>query len=290
MSSLDEANNFVNCVMNRYRNDTIMRTGATLLLILVPFIALGLGYGILVVTNQEQNIMDHLESVVVMAVWYFLLIMMFLTYRRLEDHSNRDRQWRDILIHYARERGCSTVNLMKLDRRCNKAESSAIIYPASIILAAYAVLFVLALCYQKAVYYEFGIHVNMYTLISAGAALNFLMFLLVYTYSMKYPYKHESSQIRFVEEFRFTMLKDDMVVPEMIPSVRHAWLIIHVFLFMITGGLYAFYLILMVYKSTNDHLYNQWSYEIRLMKAIVHHEGGVGIKSVDAKKKGAKKK
>ena len=106
MSSLDEANNFVNCVMNRYRNDTIMRTGATLLLILVPFIALGLGYGILVVTNQEQNIMDHLESVVVMAIWYFLLIMMFLTYRRLEDHSNRDRQWRDILIHYARERGC----------------------------------------------------------------------------------------------------------------------------------------------------------------------------------------
>ena len=179
MSSLDEANHFVNCVMNRYRNDTIMRTGATLLLILVPFIALGLGYGIILFTNQETNIFDHLESVVIMSVWFFLLIMMFLTYRRLEDHSNRDRQWRDILIHYARERGCSTVNLEKLDRRCHRVESSAIIYPASIILAAYFVLFVLALCYQKVVYYEFGIHITMYTLVIAGAALNFLMFLLV---------------------------------------------------------------------------------------------------------------
>ena len=56
---------------------------------------------------------------------------------------------------------------------------------------------------------------------------------------------------------------------------------------MVTGGLYAFYLILMVYRSTNNHLYNQWSYEIRLMKAIVKHEGGKGIMSVKDKK-GAK--
>ena len=289
MSSLDEANHFVNCVMNRYRNDTIMRTGATLLLILIPFIAMGLGYGIIRFTEQEMRINEYLNSVAIMAVWFFLLIMMFLTYRRLEDHSNRDRQWRDILIHYARERGCSTVNLEKLDRRCHNAESSAIIYPASIILAAYFVLFVLALCYQKVVYYEFGIHITMYTLVIVGAALNFLMFLLVYTYIMKYPYRHESSQIRFVEEFRYTMLRDDMVVPEMIPAVKHTWLIFHVFFFMITGGLYAFYLILMVYRSTNNHLYNQWSYEIRLMKAIVKHEGGKGITSVKDKKKGAKR-
>ena len=288
MSSLDEANNFVNCVMNRYRNDTIMRTGATLLLILIPFIAVGLGYGIIRYTENEMLITDYLNSVAMMSVWFFLLIMMFLTFRRLEDHSNRDRQWRDILIHYARERGCSSVNLQKLDRRCRRIEGTAIIYPASIILAAYFVLFVLALCYPKVVYYEFGIHITMYTLVLFGAALNFLMFLLVYTYSMKYPHAHESSQIRFVEEFRFTMLRDDMVVPEMIPSVRHTWLIIHVFLFMITGGLYAFYLILMVYRSTNNHLYNQWSYEIRLMKAIVKHEGGKGIRSAGDRKKGAK--
>ena len=288
MSSLDEANHFVNCVMNRYKNDTIMRTGATLLLILIPFIALGLGYGIIRYTENDSTITDYLDSVAMMSVWFFLLIMMFLTYRRLEDHSNRDRQWRDILIHYAKERGCSIVNLQKLDRRCHKVESSAIIYPASIILAAYFVLFVLAICYHKVVYYEFGIQITIYTLVIAGAALNFLMFLLVYLYSMKYPYQHESAQIKFIEEFRFTMLRDDMIVPEMIPAVKHMWLIIHIFLFMITGGLYAFYLIIMVYKKTNDHLYNQWSYEIRLMKAIVKHEGGKGIMSVKDKKKGAK--
>ena len=126
MSSLDEANHFVNCVMNRYKNDTIMRTGATLLLILIPFIAMGLGYGIIRFTDNELKITDYLSSVAMMSIWFFLLIMMFLTYRRLEDHSNRDTQWRDILIHYAKERGCSTVNLQKLDRRCHKMESSAV--------------------------------------------------------------------------------------------------------------------------------------------------------------------
>ena len=90
-------------------------------------------------------------------------------------------------------------------------------------------------------------------------------------------------------KFRYTMLKDDLYVPEMIPAVKHTWLIIHMFLFMITAGLYAFYLIIMVYKSTNDHLYNQWSYEIRLMKAMIKHEGGKGIKSVTKEEKEARK-
>ena len=62
MSSLDEANHFVNCVMNRYKNDTIMRTGATLLLILIPFIALGLGYGIIRYTENDSTITDYLDS------------------------------------------------------------------------------------------------------------------------------------------------------------------------------------------------------------------------------------
>ena len=289
MSSLDEANHFVNCVMNRYKNDTIMRTGATLLLILIPFIAMGLGYGIIRFTDNELKITDYLSSVAMMSIWFFLLIMMFLTYRRLEDHSNRDTQWRDILIHYAKERGCSTVNLQKLDRRCHKMESSAVIYPASIILATYFVLFVLAICYPKVLFYQFDFQLTTYHLVITGAVLNFLMFLLVYTYSMKYPYRHESSQVKFVEEFRYTMLKDDLYVPEMIPAVKHTWLIIHMFLFMITAGLYAFYLIIMVYKSTNDHLYNQWSYEIRLMKAMIKHEGGKGIKSVTKEEKEARK-
>ena len=40
----------------------------------------------------------------------------------------------------------------------------------------------------------------------------------------------------------------------------------------------------MVYRSTNNHLYNQWSYEIQLMNVIVRHEGGRGIKIAEDKK------
>ena len=284
MSSLDEANHFVNCIMNRYRNDTIMRADATILLIAIPFISIGFGYAIIAYTQNEVKINDYLYSVAMMMIWFLLLIMMFLTYRRLEDHSNRDTVWRDILVHYAKERGCNTVNLEKLNRRCHKMESTAIIYPASILLAAYFVVFVLAICYPKIVYYQAGIHLNIYALTILGAVFNFLMFILVYTYSMKYPYKHESSQIKFMQEFRYIMYGDGLDVPEMLPSVKHSWLIIHIFLFVITGGLYAVYLIFMVYRSTNNHLYNQWSYEIKLMNAIVIHEGGKGIVAAKDKK------
>ena len=290
MSSLDEANNFVNCVMNRYKNDTIMRPDATLLLIAIPFIAVGLGSAIITYTSGNENLLENLGSVAMMMVWFLILIMMFLTYRRLEDHSNRDRQWRDILIHYARELGCSTADLMKFDRNCRKKDSSAVIYPASIILAAYFVVFVLTICYPKVVYYQFGFRLNIYIVFSVGMVFVFLMFILVYTYSMKYPYAHESSQVKFVAQLRYELYDKGLDIPEMIPSVKHKWFIIHVFLYLITGGLYSIYLIFMVYRSTNNHLYNQWSYEIKLMNAIITHEGGCGIEPVpDKKKKEAKR-
>ena len=286
MSSLDEANNFVNCVMNRYKSDTIMRTGATFILILVPFMAMGLGSAILSFRENTMEIEEYLASVITMMFWFFLLIMMYMTYRRLEDHSNRDRIWRDILIHYAEERGCSTVELKRRDRECRNRESTSTMIPASMILAVFFVAFVLMICYQKVFYYEFGIRLTETTVVIIGAAINFVMFILVYMYSMKYPYLHESSQVKFVQEFRYTMHQDGFDVPEMIPSVRHMWLIIHLFLFMITGGLYGLYLIFMVYRSTNNHLFNQWSYEIRLMNAMIEHEGGNGIVAVDKKVKG----
>ncbi len=277
MSSLDEANHFVNCVMNRYRNDTIMRVNVTLLLIAVPFMAVGLGFAILNYKQGDLKINDYLASVAMMLIWFLLLILMFLTYRRLEDHSNRDRVWRDILIHYAKERGCNTVELERCDRFCHSRESSSIIYPAMIIMAIYFLLFVLTVCYPKVVYYEWGIHLSLELLIMLGAAFNFIMFLMVFRYAMKYPYLHESAQIQFVDELRRVLSWDKLIIPEMLPAVKHTWLIIHIFLFMITGGLYAILLIISTYRSTNDHLFNQWSYEIKLMDAIIKHEGGKGI-------------
>ena len=290
MSSLDEANNFINCVMNRYKNDTIMRGDAILLLVALPFMAIGFGFALLTYKEGDLKINEYLTSVSMMMFWFFLLIMMFLTYRRLEDHSNRDRQWRDILIHYAKERGCSTFELEKRDRECYMKERTAVIFPASLILAAYFVVFVLTVCYPKVVYYEFGIYVSLYMVVGFGAAATLLMFLLVYTYSMRYPFAHEFAQIKFVSSFKYAMEPDGLKVPVMKPAVKHSWLIVHMFLFVITGGIYLLYLIYMVYRSTNNHLYNQWSYEIQLMNAIVIHEGGKGIKVADPKKKKDKKK
>ncbi len=289
MSSLDEANHFVNCVMNRYRNDTIMRVYVTLLLIAIPFMAAGFGLVLIDFKNGDLQITEYLYSVSMMLMWFIFMILMFLTYRRLEDHSNRDNSWRDILIHYAMERGCNTVELQKCDRYCRSNESSSIIYPAMIIMTIYFLLFVLTVCYPKVVYYEFGIHLSLSILMILGAAFNFLMFIMVFTYSMKYPYRHEFAQIQFVDEFRRVMSRDNLIVPEMLPAVKHMWLIVHIFLFMITGGLYSIYLLVATYRSTNDHLFNQWSYEIRLMDAIVKHEGGRGIRIADDKKKGAHK-
>ena len=112
------------------------------------------------------------------------------------------------------------------------------------------------------------------------------MFFIVYTYSVRYPYAHESAQIRFVSGFRQAMKYDNMDVPVMMPSVRRTWQIAHIILFIITGGLSIFYLLFIVYRSTNNHLYNQWSYEIRLMDAIIHHEGGSGIMAVKEREEG----
>jgi len=290
MSSLDEANNFINCVMNRYKNDTIMRGDAVLFLIALPFMAIGFGFALLTYKEGDLTINHYLESVCMMLFWFLLLILMFFTYRRLEDHSNRDRQWRDILIHYAKERGCSIAGMQKQDRECHMKERTAIFYPASIILAFYFVIFVLTVCYPKVVYYEFGIYVSIYMVVGMGAAATILMFLLVYTYSMKYPYAHEHSQIRFVLAFRNAMKEDGLDIPPMKPAVKHSWMIVHMFLFIITWGIYLIYLLYMVYRSTNNHLFNQWSYEIQLMNVIVRHEGGKGIRIADDKKEMKKKR
>ena len=117
-----------------------------------------------------------------------------------------------------------------------------------------------------------------------GAAFNFIMFLMVFRYAMKYPFKHESAQIQFVDELRRILSHDGLYIPEMLPAVKHIWLIVHIFLFMITGGLYAILLIITTYRSTNDHLFNQWSYEVKLMDAIIKHEGGKGITLAPDKK------
>lgn len=55
---------------------------------------------------------------------------------------------------------------------------------------------------------------------------------------------------------------------------------------MVTVGLYSFVMLFIVYRATNNHFYNQWNYEERLMVTLVRAEGGTGIAPVESPRTG----
>ena len=66
--------------------------------------------------------------------------------------------------------------------------------------------------------------------------------------------------------------------------IKHRPIWIHILLFVCTLGLYSFVMLFIVYRSTNNHIYNQWHYEDRLMVTLMKAEGIERIEPAEKKR------
>lgn len=275
MGSVDAANRFVNCVMNRYRSDTVMRMGAILLLIIAPFFALFFGYAYL--GDSHDDVKNFLVWSCLAMFFFFISLAMFLIYRRLVDHSVRDREWRESLIEYAASKGGDVTNLWNMNHRANSGERSSAEVPAILLL----VIFFLAVMFVCGNPNMFGINgtdpTSMTPILVIGVLVALFMMLFVFLYVLRFPFKHESLQIDFTIELCRILSGKGVNMIEMRQTINHKSVVLNVILFLITGGLWSIIMLYRAYSDANIHVQNQWSYENRAMELIIEAEHGVGV-------------
>lgn len=275
MDSVEAANRFVNCVMNRYRSDTVMRIGGTILILISPFLALLFGY--MSLNGSDPKVEDYLVWTCIGFFFFILSLSMFMIYRRLVDHSVRDREWRDALTEYAVSKGCDVAYLKDISRKAKSKESTIAEGPAILLLIVMFLVIVLV-----------GGNPNMFgitetdgsrlmAIIIVGMLVAFLMMLFVLLYVLTFPYKHESTQIDFTAELCRVLSERGVTMIEMRQTVNHKSIVLGIILFIITGGLWSIVMLYRTYSDANIHVQNQWSYESRVMELIIEAEHGTGI-------------
>ena len=283
METKEAADRFANCVMHRYKSDTIMRGWLTILILLLPTISLIIGSIYLSMKNDNDGeITNMLVKLFFYLTFFILMIIIFLSYRRLLDHSYRDKDWRLALIDYADSYGLSTTILENIDKDIGKKEKTIAEYPGLLLVILYFVimLFVIAfpVMYTKYISSDSGSADAI--MITIGIVLCVLLILFVFLYVIRFPKLHEKGQIKFTAEFARLMKLRGMDIDEMQKSVRFVHGAIAFILLIVTFGFYSLIMIYRTYKCFNDHIFNQWSYETRLMNMIIRKEGGIDVAPV----------
>lgn len=277
MSSIDEANRFVNCVMNRSRHDTVMRGGLVVLLAVLPLIALFYGAIVISLKHSDDDLLSFVSAVCLTFMFYAQMLVIFFIYRRLIDHSTRDIEWRFALMEYARGYGCNDTRLMGINNSALVEERTSAEKPAIILILLLFLFIMICMGFPEVfnVNTDGAINVAFVLLISMLEA--FLMFCFVLVYLIKAPHVHESTQIEFTEEFARQMEQVGITVPVMPKAVKNMVIGLSVVLVIITFGLFIFVILYKTFVNTNYHIMNQWEYEVRLMNVIIENEGGIGV-------------
>lgn len=280
-----DLNRFISCVSSRYDHDTIISGTSMAALLLVPvacafiLIVIPLNYE---TTNYDSRMNGIYTSMIIESI--MITFIMMSMYNRLSDHSKRDHEWRSGLIGYASGLGCDVGRLSRMDAEATHLERGRAKYPALAVMAVSLLIIPAALTNLENSYTNVMEIRGQY--IYASIALAFVMFFLVFITILRYPYQHEHRQVRFTEELARVLDGAGIYIEPMPEVIRHRPVWIHVLLFVVTVGLYSFVMLFIVYRATNNHFYNQWNYEERLMVTLVRAEGGTGIAPVESPRTG----
>lgn len=280
METREAADEFVNCVMHRYKSDTVMRGWLTILILLLPTFSLFAGTIFLSMRNDNDNdIAQMLVRLFFYLTFFILMIVIFLSYRRLLDHSYRDREWRSSLMKYAKSYGLDTDILSGIDNDIRRKEKTVAEYPGLLLIILYFIimLFVIAFPILYTKFISSDSNSGDAIMITIGVFLCILMILFVFLYVIRFPNLHEKEQIKFTAEFARLMKLRDMDISEMQKSVKYVHGAVAFLILVLTLGFYSLIMIYRTYKSFNDHIFNQWSYETRLMNMIIKKEGGIEV-------------
>ncbi len=278
---------FRECVSMRYKKDTIMNGFATLVVLLLPLIALGIvvllyefgpqGFEKLrEYSSMFDTIFISIEMSVIMAIMYNM-------YKRLRTHSQRDRPWRKSLIVFANRMGADTTELCEIDRKICAREHFTLIpviillMVAMFIYCCYLFIVLAPLTFYTNTFsdaYNVDIGVGdlglpaFYTDLSVGVVICLVQLVLIIVKVLSFPYKHERRQCQFTVELSKCLGEAGITIPPMIKIVKHHNILFHIFLMLITAGLYSIWLVASIFKSMNYHLLNQWTYEDELLRVV----------------------
>lgn len=276
-------NRFVSSVSSRYNHDTIITGGSMALLLLVP-VACTFIAGYLLNNNSELNTDTGQCTTTIMVIESLMIMFIMLSmYNRLSEHSARDHEWRAGLISYAEDRGCDVSKLARMDLEWVRSERGLMKIPALAVMAFAVALIPLSMHImfsgpaENWYYHGFD-----FVLLSIATA--FAMFFLVFITILRYPYVHEHRQVEFTNELAKRLTATGLYIEPMPEVIKHRPIWIHILLFVCTLGLYSFVMLFIVYRSTNNHIYNQWHYEDRLMVTLMKAEGIERIEPAEKKR------
>lgn len=250
---------------DRYNRDSIVSGVLMLTLVLMPIVFMLFS---LWIDGDQYYITSYSEytgyTVASVMEAFIILVITFSMYGRLVGHSERDIEWRESLISFAESKGADTSKLRIRHESIMKKEHFRMRVMLIVLLAVMVVL-----CYRAMTVDGYDSPERILMIFVPPV----LGFFLTLPKNLFFPYRHEKRQIQFTEDLRNALRPCGIDVPAMPRVVKHRNLFTCLILLFITFGLYSFALMVIMFKSMNNHIRYQHEYEDRL---LAHLEGRDG--------------
>lgn len=288
MERNEHADIFADCVVRRTEYDTVMKPGIILLTMALPAILALVVVTIVIEANLGVNFTDEgvRAGILVALVTECCVIgyMLYMLSGRTARHQSRDDDWAEALVGYARSKGAEVSGMEELAKKMHKKERGPL-RAVTLAMWGVSVLFLLFLGVYLGLLAE-PLDQRVYLFGSISYILLILQFLLSTGATYGFPYEHEKRQIAFTEEFSRCMGDVGLEFPVMKSLVGKPHRMLMAVLFAVTLGLFSLVLFLLACRNMNLHIYNQWSYEQKVLDRIVKIEGGRGVRPVEGARMG----
>lgn len=279
-----DADDFLTCVMGRSNDDTIIRVGSVLLLmvgipaIMMVFIAaLGTEDTDSIAFQLLTALENHLTSITL----FYSIFNSFIVYMIIQayyKHHLRDMVWMSSLRGYASSGGKDVSELKKItgpfaSNRAHIIVKVAFWYFAFVLISHTVMAIMLS---TKTI--DDYLATDITQIISA-----FLVFELALAscYVFVSVRKDDRIQCDFTSEWA-RLMKDE--IPDAEPmatriKMRRIWP--HILIIIVTLGLYSFVFALWAVHTMNLHISRQNTYEESVLKWIMDREGAKGIEGIE---------
>ena len=288
---------FRQCVDLRYQSDLVMNGPATAVVLLTPILVLLIVYLLSRSDSVYGILSDYWEKAVVVCVVVELFVIMVIVYKlytRLIKHSKRDIIWMQSLLDYARSKGGYVKDMEKTIRKTRRRERFTFRFIPKLLLITMFIFMSWVLLYATPAISSleggnelFNLYIGgesvfaidiVYIALMAGAFPTIAMMAVVFIPLVKFPYAHENRQVTFSRHLANSLHQVGVKVMPMTPIVKNMSIILNLFLFFITMGLWFPFMIFKMFRNMNNHLMNEWFYEAEVLKAV-ESDGAEGFDS-----------
>ena len=276
-------------IEHRSDYDLMIRGSLVLLIALVPFITVIFWRTLsnylpkFIVLEEYSSV---ISDVMINAESIILILIFFLTYSRMRQHADRDKEWRSSLIECLEEKKIECDELKEIDRYMNKHSKFRQEFLGWVMMAVWLVFTIRTLMY--CIPYEF-VHPHDYFLAHAGfmiaVALDVITFGPFLCQILAFPGNHESKQVEFTVKFAECASHAGIDIKPMekwatsfnpwIPALIYIGMLVVTLIFDLqaigligAAILFVGFVMCVGFHEFNNHLYNQWGYERYLLDML----------------------